>query len=109
MDDNRVTIRQRLEAQLIDRAMKDAAFREELVRDPKGVFAANWASGSQKTSTRACWKNARPRCTSSCRRHLPVRARSCRIPNSKPSPAAAGRRPPSVTASKLTIAFGDVI
>jgi hypothetical protein len=39
MDENRVTARKRLEAQLIDRAMKDELFREELVRDPKGVFA----------------------------------------------------------------------
>ncbi len=39
MDENTLTARKRLEAQLIDRAMKDDAFREELVRDPKGVFA----------------------------------------------------------------------
>ncbi len=38
MDENTLTARQRLEAQLIDRAMKDKAFREELVRDPKAVF-----------------------------------------------------------------------
>ncbi len=39
MDENTLTARKRLEAQLIDRAMKDDTFREELVRDPKGVFA----------------------------------------------------------------------
>ncbi len=39
MDENSVNARKRLEAQLLDRAMKDAAFREELVRDPKAVFA----------------------------------------------------------------------
>ncbi len=39
MDDNTMSNRQRLEAQLIEHAMKDHAFREELVRDPKGVFA----------------------------------------------------------------------
>ncbi len=39
MDDNRVLARQRLEAQLIDQALQDDAFREELIRDPKAVFA----------------------------------------------------------------------
>ncbi len=39
MDDNRVTARKTLEAELIDRAMKDNGFRQELVRDPKAVFA----------------------------------------------------------------------
>ncbi len=39
MDDNRVTARKTLEAQLIDRAMKDEEFRQALVRDPKAVFA----------------------------------------------------------------------
>ena len=39
MDDKQVTARKTLEAQLIDRAMKDAAFREQLLRDPKAVFA----------------------------------------------------------------------
>ncbi len=39
MDENTMSTRQRLEAQLIEHAMKDKAFREELVRDPKGVFA----------------------------------------------------------------------
>ncbi len=38
MDDNTMSNRQRLEAQLIDRAMKDDGFRQELVRDPKAVF-----------------------------------------------------------------------
>ena len=38
MDENPVTTRRALEAQLIDRAMKDETFRQELVRDPKGVF-----------------------------------------------------------------------
>ena len=39
MDENTMTAHKRLEAQLIDRAMKDDAFREDLKRDPKGVFA----------------------------------------------------------------------
>ena len=39
MDESRMTGRKKLEAQLIDRAMKDATFRQELLRDPKGVFA----------------------------------------------------------------------
>jgi hypothetical protein len=39
MDESTVNARKALEAKLIDRAMKDAAFREELVRDPKAVFA----------------------------------------------------------------------
>ncbi len=39
MDDNRRVTRRQLEAQLIDRALKDDAFRQALVRDPKGVFA----------------------------------------------------------------------
>ncbi len=39
MDEDSLTARQRLEAQLLDRAMKNKAFREELVRDPKAVFA----------------------------------------------------------------------
>jgi hypothetical protein len=39
MDENTLSTRHRLEAQLIEHAMKDKAFREELVRDPKGVFA----------------------------------------------------------------------
>ena len=38
MDESRIKPRQALEAQLIDRAMKDETFRQELVRDPKGVF-----------------------------------------------------------------------
>jgi hypothetical protein len=38
MDENTLTSRQRLEAHLIERAMKDATFREELRHDPKGVF-----------------------------------------------------------------------
>ena len=37
MDENPVKTRQALEAQLIDRAMKDETFRQELLRDPKGV------------------------------------------------------------------------
>ncbi len=41
MDENRVTACKALEAQLIDRATKDAAFREALVHDPKGVFACD--------------------------------------------------------------------
>ncbi len=36
MDEN--TTRKALEAQLIERAMKDVTFREELRRDPKGIF-----------------------------------------------------------------------
>ena len=39
MDASRMNARQAQEAHLIDRAMKDEAFRQELVRDPKGVFA----------------------------------------------------------------------
>ena len=39
MDENTGNARQTLEAQLIDRAMQDETFRQELVRDPKGVFA----------------------------------------------------------------------
>ena len=39
MDDNTVTTRKQLEAQLIARAMQDATFRQELLRDPKGVLA----------------------------------------------------------------------
>ncbi len=38
MDESRINTWQALEAQLIDRAMKDEAFRQELLRDPKGVF-----------------------------------------------------------------------
>ncbi len=38
MDENPVTTRKQLEAQLIDRAMKDETFRQELLRDPRGVF-----------------------------------------------------------------------
>ena len=38
MDENPVTTRKQLEAQLIDRAMQDETFRQELLRDPKGVF-----------------------------------------------------------------------
>ena len=39
MDENTSKTRQDLEAQVIDRAMKDDTFRQELLRDPKGVFA----------------------------------------------------------------------
>ena len=39
MDEQPVKTRKQLEAQLIDRAMQDDAFRQELVRDPRGVFA----------------------------------------------------------------------
>ena len=39
MDENPVTTRKQLEAQLIDRAMKDETFRQDLLRDPKGVVA----------------------------------------------------------------------
>ena len=39
MDENPTKTRQQLEAQLIDRTMKDETFRQELLRDPKGVFA----------------------------------------------------------------------
>ena len=38
-DEKPVTTRKQLEAQLIDRAMQDDAFRQELVRNPRGVFA----------------------------------------------------------------------
>jgi hypothetical protein len=38
MDHDKVTARQALEAQLIDRAMKDEGFRQALVHDPKSVF-----------------------------------------------------------------------
>ena len=38
MDENTINARKQLEAQLIDRALKDETFRQELVRDPKGVF-----------------------------------------------------------------------
>ena len=38
MDENPVTTRQALEVQLIDKAMQDEVFRQELQRDPKGVF-----------------------------------------------------------------------
>ena len=38
MDDTNVQARKRTEAQVIDRAMKDAAFRAELLADPKAVF-----------------------------------------------------------------------
>ena len=38
MDESRINKRQALEAQLINRAMKDETFRQELLRDPKGVF-----------------------------------------------------------------------
>ena len=37
MDENPVKTRQQLEAQLIERAMKDETFRQELLHDPKGV------------------------------------------------------------------------
>ena len=39
MDENPVKTRQQVEAQLIDRAMKDETFRQELLRDPKSVVA----------------------------------------------------------------------
>ena len=39
MDESKMNARQTLEAQLIDRAMKDETFRQELLRDPKGVVA----------------------------------------------------------------------
>ena len=39
MDESKINARQTLEAQLIDRAMEDEAFRQELLRDPKGVVA----------------------------------------------------------------------
>ena len=39
MDENTGKTRQQLEAQLIDRALQDETFRQELVRDPKAVFA----------------------------------------------------------------------
>ena len=39
MDENAGKTRQRLEARLINRALKDDTFREELVRDPRAVFA----------------------------------------------------------------------
>ncbi len=39
MDENPVNARKQLEAQVIDRALKDETFREELVREPKAVFA----------------------------------------------------------------------
>ena len=38
MDESKMKPRQALEAELIDRAMKDDGFRQELVRDPKSVF-----------------------------------------------------------------------
>ena len=38
MDENRINARQTLAAQLIAKAMQDAPFRPELLRDPKGVF-----------------------------------------------------------------------
>ena len=37
MDENPGKTRQQLEAKLIDRALQDDAFRQELVRDPKGI------------------------------------------------------------------------
>ena len=39
MDESKMNTRQQLEAQLIDRAMQDEVFRQELVRDPRGVVA----------------------------------------------------------------------
>ena len=39
MDENPSKTRKQLEAQLIDRAMQDETFRQELRRDPKGVVA----------------------------------------------------------------------
>ena len=39
MDEQPGKTRQQLEAQLIDRAMQDETFRQELVRDPRGVVA----------------------------------------------------------------------
>ena len=38
MSNNDVQARKTTEAQLIDRAMRDAAFRQELLADPKAVF-----------------------------------------------------------------------
>ncbi len=38
MDEKPGNARKALEAQLIDRAMKDETFRQELLHDPKGVF-----------------------------------------------------------------------
>ena len=38
MDEHPVKPRKQLEAQLIDRALKDETFRQALLRDPKGVF-----------------------------------------------------------------------
>ena len=39
MDEQQVNARKQLEAQLIARALQDEAFRQELLRDPKGIFA----------------------------------------------------------------------
>src|SRR3712207_4308512 len=39
MDTNTETARKQMEAQVLDRAMKDATFRQELLHDPKGVLA----------------------------------------------------------------------
>ena len=39
MDEQPGKTRQQLEAQLIDRAMQDETFSQELVRDPRGVVA----------------------------------------------------------------------
>ena len=39
MDETPGKTRQQLEAQLINRVMQDDAFRQELVRDPRGVVA----------------------------------------------------------------------
>lgn len=39
MSDERNTARQQAEAQLIARAQQDPAFRQELIADPKAVFA----------------------------------------------------------------------
>ncbi len=38
MEENTLTARQQLEAQLIKRALQDVGFRQELVRDPKRVL-----------------------------------------------------------------------
>ena len=41
MDENPVTTRKQLEAQMIDRAMQDETFRQELLGDPRASLNGN--------------------------------------------------------------------
>ena len=96
MDESTVNARKALEAQLIDRAMKDAAFREELVRDPKAVFARELGISVPEASMSRCWRKARPPCISCCHKHQQATAPSYLIKSLRQWRAAGRPPPPSV-------------